>query len=98
VATAAVCGRQEAAPPATTAATREGTVATTPSAIDAPIPQTASPYDALPEGVRLVMDEPFTGDFDALVTRRAIRAAVTFNRTHYFIDHQGRCAESPTSH
>ena len=29
---------------------------------------------------------PFTGDFDELVKRRAIRVAVTFNRTHYFID------------
>ena len=55
-------------------------------ATDAPIPPTASPYDALPEAVRLVMDEPFTGDFDALVKRRSIRVAVTFNRTHYFID------------
>ena len=57
-----------------------------PSATDAPIPPTASPYDALPEPVRLVMDKPFTGDFDALVARRSIRVAVTFNRTHYFID------------
>ncbi len=32
------------------------------------------------------MDKPFTGDFDELVKRRAIRVAVTFNRTHYFID------------
>ena len=32
------------------------------------------------------MDTPFTGDFDALVKRRAIRVGVTFNRTHYFID------------
>ena len=32
------------------------------------------------------MDEPFTGDFDALVERRSIRVGVTFNRTHYFID------------
>ena len=32
------------------------------------------------------MDKPFTGDFDALVKRRAIRVGVTFNRTHYFID------------
>jgi membrane-bound lytic murein transglycosylase MltF len=32
------------------------------------------------------MDKPFTGDFDEMVKRRAIRAAVTFNRTHYFID------------
>ena len=32
------------------------------------------------------MDKPFTDDFDAMVKRRAIRVAVTFNRTHYFID------------
>ena len=32
------------------------------------------------------MGKPFTGDFDALVARRAIRVAVTYNRTHYFID------------
>jgi len=79
VAAATACsGRQEGAPAATTVAT--------PSAADAPIPKTASPCDALPEPVRLSMDKPFTGDFDALVKRRAIRAAVTFNRTHYFID------------
>ena len=32
------------------------------------------------------MDKPFAGDFDAMVNRRAIRVAATFNRTHYFID------------
>jgi hypothetical protein len=53
-----------------------------PSAADAAIPQTAWPYDALPESVRIVMDRPFTIDFDAMVNRRAIRVAVTFNRTH----------------
>jgi membrane-bound lytic murein transglycosylase MltF len=74
----ACSGQQEAAPLATAAAT--------PSAADAAIPETASPYDVLPEGLRLAMDQPFTGDFDALVTRRAIRVGVTFNRTHYFID------------
>ena len=81
VAAAACSGRQEAVPPATTVAP----VATQP-ATDVPIPETPSPFDALPEPVRLAMNEPFTGDFDALVKRRAIRAAVTFNRTHYFID------------
>ncbi len=79
VAAATACtGQKEAAPPAATA--------TTPSGPDAPIPDTASPYDVLPEAVRLSMDEPFTGDFDALVKRRSIRVGVTFNRTHYFID------------
>ena len=75
----ACTGRQEAPPPATT-------TAASPSAADAPIPDTASPLDALPEAVRLVADKPFTGDFDEMVKRRAIRVGVTFNRTHYFID------------
>jgi len=57
-----------------------------PVAGDGPIPDTPSPFDALPEPVRRALDTPFTGDLDALVKRRAIRVAVTFNRTHYFID------------
>ena len=74
---AASCsGRQEpAAPPATTQA-----------APGAQNPETASPYEALPEEVRLIVDRPFSGDFDEMVKRRMIRVAVTFNRTHYFID------------
>ena len=74
---AASCsGRQEpAAPPATTQA-----------APGAPNPETASPYEALPEAFRLMVDKPFSGDFDEMVKRRMIRVAVTFNRTHYFID------------
>jgi membrane-bound lytic murein transglycosylase MltF len=56
------------------------------SAAEVPLPETVSPFDALPPAVRDVLDRPFTGDFDELVKRRAIRAAVTFNRTHYFID------------
>ena len=47
---------------------------------------TRSPQDAFPEAVRAVIDKPFIGDFDEMVKRRAIRVAVTFNRTHYFID------------
>ena len=53
---------------------------------EAALPDTASPLDALPEGVRGMLDQPFTGDFDAMVKRRFIRVGVTFNRTHYFID------------
>src|SRR5689334_3500987 len=53
---------------------------------EAPIPATASPFDALPDGVRNLLDRPFTGDFDDLVRRRAIRVGVTYNRTHYFVD------------
>ena len=96
-ATTACTGKQESAPPAATAAPPAAAAATTgaasatagtasPSAADAPIPDTPSPYDALPEGVRDVVDKPFTGDFGAMVKRRVIRVGVTFNRTHYFID------------
>src|SRR6188474_1994188 len=69
---------ESAAPPAA--------AITPPADDDAPLPATGSPYDALPEMVRATMDKPFTGDFDAQIKRRSIRAAVTFNRTHYFID------------
>jgi membrane-bound lytic murein transglycosylase MltF len=69
----ACSGEQASAPPAA-------------AADETPIPPTASPYDALPPAVRAVMDKPFTGDYDEMLKRRAIRAGVTFNRTHYFID------------
>ena len=77
------CNGRQASPPAT------DTPATSPAArntADAPIPDTASPLDALPEMVRFVLDRPFSGDFDEMIKRRAIRVGVTFNRTHYFID------------
>jgi membrane-bound lytic murein transglycosylase MltF len=82
VATATTCSRQKEAATAGAATS----AAASPSADEASIPDTASPYDALPESVRRVMDKPFTGDLDDMVKRRAIRVAVTFNRTHYFID------------
>ena len=50
------------------------------------IPPTPSPYDVLPASVRAGMDNPFTGDLDEMAKRRLIRVAVTFNRTHYFLD------------
>jgi membrane-bound lytic murein transglycosylase MltF len=53
---------------------------------DETLPQTASPYDGLSAGIRDSMDQVFTGDLDDMVKRRFIRVAVTFNRTHYFID------------
>jgi membrane-bound lytic murein transglycosylase MltF len=89
VAAASACGNQpQTAPPAAAAppGSSPATTAPTAAAADAPIPDTASPYDALPQAVRAVVDKPFTGDFDEMVKRRIIRVAVTFNRTHYFID------------
>jgi membrane-bound lytic murein transglycosylase MltF len=70
--------------PGSDAAPQTGSI--TPPA-ETSVPDAASPYDALPESMRSVMDKPFTGDFDAMRQRRMIRVAVTFNRTHYFIDH-----------
>jgi membrane-bound lytic murein transglycosylase MltF len=73
-------------PAATPAAAPAETSAMTPPAADAPIPDTPSPVSSLPENVRGLLGKPFTGDFDEMVERRTIRVAVTFNRTHYFID------------
>jgi membrane-bound lytic murein transglycosylase MltF len=53
---------------------------------DEPIPDVPSPYAALPEEAREVLEKPFTGDWDELVKRRLIRAGVVYNRTQYFID------------
>jgi membrane-bound lytic murein transglycosylase MltF len=41
---------------------------------------------AVPEGLRAIMSDPFTGDFDAMIKRRIIRLGVTYNRTFYFVD------------
>ena len=44
------------------------------------------PESALPESLRSLTDATFTGDLDAMVSRRLIRAGVPFNRTFFFID------------
>ena len=77
VALVAACGGpQDAAPPAapgaaTAPAASASNATATPAEADAPIPATASPLDALPTAVRQQLDQPFTGDFDAMVKRRA---------------------------
>jgi membrane-bound lytic murein transglycosylase MltF len=40
----------------------------------------------LPPAVRTLLHQPFTGDLDAMVKRRVIRAGVTYNRTNYFVE------------
>ena len=41
---------------------------------------------ALPEPMRSLVERVFTGDMDAMVERRLIRAGVPFDRSFYFID------------
>jgi membrane-bound lytic murein transglycosylase MltF len=92
--TANACGgsRQDAspaAPPSATSAPAQAgqqASASPNAAQEEPLPATPSPYDALPEEARKVLDQPFTGDADEMVKRRLIRAGVVFNRTQYFID------------
>ncbi len=87
VAATAFSGPQAAKSPETSAASAEAQTATAPAATSpADVPEAASPLDALPAPVRNVLEKPFTGDLDEMIKRRAIRVAVTFNRTHYFID------------
>ena len=40
----------------------------------------------IPEEMRSLLHESFSGDFDEMVKRRMIRVGVTFNRTFYFVD------------
>jgi membrane-bound lytic murein transglycosylase MltF len=96
--TAGGCSSPQSSPPAASSESRStssagttGTTGTTsvpppsPSTPDDP-PFARSPYDALPPAARALLDKPFTGDLDAMVGRRLIRAGVVFNRTQYFID------------
>jgi len=77
-----------AAPPSESSPPESGPITQQlgPTASDEPIPPVPSPYDALPEKARALLDKPFTGDLDQMVSRRLIRAGVVFNRTQYFID------------
>ena len=54
-----------------------------PAQEDPELPVYESP---LPENLRSLVDESFTGDLDQMITRRLIRVGVTFNRTFYFVD------------
>ncbi len=69
---------------------QDATTSTTESAAptdagEEPLPPPA--YESeIPEELRAQLDKPFTGDFDEMMKRRVIRAGVTFNRTHYFVD------------
>jgi membrane-bound lytic murein transglycosylase MltF len=71
-------GKDEAKPTTTDQATPAAEV-------DEPLPPPA--YEtALPEGVRSLLNQPFTGDLEEMVKRRLVRIGVTFNRTNYFGD------------
>jgi membrane-bound lytic murein transglycosylase MltF len=84
-AAATACTAEKPAVPPATQQTAAAPVPGT-STADAPLPEVASPFDVLPEDVRPKLLNPFTGDLDEMIKRRVIRVAVTFNRTHYFID------------
>ena len=97
IAAASACGGPGGEAPATPAAAPSASsgqpsvdqpapVAPAKAAQEEPLPPVPSPYDALPEEARKLLDQPFTGDFDEMVKRRVIRAGVVFNRTQYFID------------
>ena len=75
---------EKGAPPAPAAAPAPATPAPKAEPADE-IPPPA--YEAaLPEELRRIITDTYTGDFDGMVKRRVIRAGVPFNRTFYFID------------
>jgi membrane-bound lytic murein transglycosylase MltF len=55
------------------------------AAVDEPLPPLE--YEsALDDDIRARIDQPFTGDLDAMVERRLVRVGVAYNRTLYFVD------------
>jgi membrane-bound lytic murein transglycosylase MltF len=80
----AACGGSK---PAAPAAQAPAASAAAKPAAEAAEPLPLSTVEAaVPEGVRAIMYQPFTGDFDEMVKRRLIRLGVPFNRSFYFID------------
>jgi membrane-bound lytic murein transglycosylase MltF len=60
-----------------------GSKGTTLSIANTPVPE----FDTeLPASLRELLQQPFTGDLDEMITRRMIRAGVPFDRTQYFVD------------
>ena len=52
---------------------------------DDPLPDSAAAANAVPAG--LLPEAPvWRGDYDQMITRRIIRALVSYSRTHYFVD------------
>lgn len=87
-AAAAGCSKPEGdaakTPPVTAAAPAPAPGTTAQPAAAAPA---AQPEELnLPESLRAIVDQPFTGDLDKMIERRSIRVGVPFNRTFYFVD------------
>src|SRR3982751_794778 len=71
-------------PPATSSAPTAAPKGTETVTVDADQPLPPPAYEtALPEAVRAVLGNRFTGDLDGMVARRVVRIGVTFNRTFY---------------
>ena len=76
-ATAGCSGRSEPAPPQKA----EKAASEAPDTFEPPV------YESeLTEEMRVLVDAPYTGDWDGMLKRRFIRAGVPFNRTFYFVD------------
>src|SRR5262245_28430011 len=70
--------QEEPASPAAPANAAASTSSSASAAAEEPLPPPA--YEsALPEDMRSLVDQTFTGDFDEMVKRRLVRAAVPFN-------------------
>jgi membrane-bound lytic murein transglycosylase MltF len=62
-------------------------IATAVIAPDAQAPRAQSPAPATRgDSLGLVVNKPWTGDFDGMVKRRRIRILTPYSKTHYFID------------
>jgi membrane-bound lytic murein transglycosylase MltF len=76
----------QAPPPTSQATSAAPAPAATPAGADEAPLGPPEHEAALPEGVRQILTQRYTGDLDGMVQRRVIRFGVTFNRTYYFVD------------
>ena len=82
---ATVAAHSSPAPAVDTAPAPTDDVAATPDAAPATAEGPQSFLDQEPSRLS-ALNEPFFGDFDAILERGVIRALVTYNHTHYFLD------------
>jgi membrane-bound lytic murein transglycosylase MltF len=80
--TCAACSSSPSSEQAPTSAAAPTTASPAPAGDELPPP----PEPLLGEELRSLIDQPFKGDLEAMVSRRLIRAGVPFNRTFYFVD------------
>jgi len=81
------CDSRDARSPPAAASSTPSPAAAGPVESDDPAVERPPAFETdLPDAVKAVLADPFTGDLDGMVKRRLVRVGVAVNRTFYFVD------------